>query len=174
MIIKLRNGYYFWGNRTGKAQTGLIATNFLNIRQLCCTLKKTIYNVCRRLMFDPNSEILWLNFCNAIRPTLERMMGSQGIKGYRFEKRETLMKGKLFAVIRIIPEIGKIGKALIEGLLSGIGGAVVGIYQWLNDHVFKPIIDSIKKLFGIASPSKVMEEIGINLVEGLAEGVKDL
>lgn len=103
LVIKLRNGYYFWGNRTGKAQTGLIATNFLNIRQLCCTLKKTIYNVCRRLMFDPNSEILWLNFCNAIRPTLERMMGSQGIKGYRFEKRETSMKGKLFAVIRIIP-----------------------------------------------------------------------
>lgn len=31
------------------------------------------------------------------------MMGSQGIKGYRFEKRETSMKGKLFAIIRIIP-----------------------------------------------------------------------
>lgn len=103
LVIKLRNGYYFWGNRTGRVQNGLIATSFLNIRQLCCTLKKTIYNVCRRLMFDPNSEILWLNFCNAIRPTLERMMGSQGIKGYRFEKRETSMKGKLFAIIRIIP-----------------------------------------------------------------------
>ena len=135
LVIKLRNGYYLWGNRTGRKNetNGLIASNFLNIRQLCCTLKKTIYNVCRRLMFDPNSEILWLNFCNAIRPTLERMMSSQGIKGYRFEKRDTEMKGKLFAIIRIIP-------------IEAVEDFEIGVY--LEDNFDNENIQVIERLIG--------------------------
>lgn len=105
LIINLNNAYYLWGNRTSCAldNKGLVASHFLNIRQLCCTLKKTIYNTCRQLMFDPNSDILWLNFCNAIRPVLERMKANQGIADYRFEKKDTPLKAKLFAAIRIVP-----------------------------------------------------------------------
>lgn len=104
LIIKLRNSYYLWGNRTGKPSGGgLIASNFLNIRQLCCTLKKAIYTTCRQLMFDPNSDVLWTNFCGALRPTLENMKNNQGIKDYQFVKLETSLKAKLFATVRIIP-----------------------------------------------------------------------
>lgn len=44
-----------------------------------------------------------MNFCNAIRPTLELMKAQQGIKDYRFEQLPTDMKAKLFAAIRIVP-----------------------------------------------------------------------
>jgi len=104
LIIPINNSYYLWGNRTAyRNEAGLIASNFLNIRQLCCTLKKTIYQACRTLMFDPNDEILWTNFCNAVRPTLEIMKANQGINDYKFEKKETSLKAKLFAAVRIIP-----------------------------------------------------------------------
>ena len=104
LIINLKGAYYLWGNRTAFGLSdGLVASHFLNIRQLCSTLKKQIYGTCRKLTFDPNSDSLWLNFCNAIRPTLELMKAQQGIKDYRFEQLPTDMKAKLFAAIRIVP-----------------------------------------------------------------------
>jgi hypothetical protein len=36
----------------------LTAQHFLNIRQLCTTLKKQIYVACRKFTFDPNSDVL--------------------------------------------------------------------------------------------------------------------
>ena len=79
------------------------AQHFLNIRQLCSTLKKQIYTACRRFTFDPNSDVLWINFCEAIRPTLERMKANQGIKEYKIVKVPCKQKAKLKARVRIIP-----------------------------------------------------------------------
>jgi hypothetical protein len=81
----------------------LTAQHFLNIRQLCTTLKKQIYVACRKFTFDPNSDVLWVNFCNAIRPTLENMRADQGIRDYKIIKLETEKKATLKAKIRIIP-----------------------------------------------------------------------
>ena len=54
LIIKIKSSYYLWGNRTGKklgtrgASDGdLVAQHFLNIRQLCTTIKKQVYTTCR-------------------------------------------------------------------------------------------------------------------------------
>ena len=133
LVIKLNDAYYLWGNRTGAAMTGnLTASNFLNIRQLCCSLKKTIYSTCRNLMFDPNSDLLWLNFCNAIRPMLENMKANQGIADYRFEQQDTSVKAKLFAAIRIIPieavEDFEIGVTLEDGF----GEEAIQIKEYLG------------------------------------------
>ena len=106
LIVKIRNNYYLWGNRTAEAlEEGgdLTAKHFLNIRQLCSTIKKQVYVACRRFTFDPNSDILWGNFCNAIRPTLEKMKADQGIKDYKFIKVATSQKAILKAKIRIVP-----------------------------------------------------------------------
>ena len=105
LIVKIRNNYYLWGNRTGYAlnEDGLIASHFLNIRQLCCTLKKQIYIACRRFTFDPNSDVLWVNFCNALRPTLEAMKADQGIRDYKIIKVATTQKAMLKAKVRIVP-----------------------------------------------------------------------
>ena len=81
----------------------LVASSFLNIRQLCSTIKKQLYVACRRFTFDPNSDTLWFNFVNAIKPTLEAMKADQGVRDYRIVKVYTDKKATLKAKIRIIP-----------------------------------------------------------------------
>ena len=105
LILNERGSYYLWGNRTAASldKSGLKFSHFLNIRQLCTTLKQVIWEASRRFTFDPNSDVLWINFVNAIRPTLERMKGDQGIAGYRLSKVETTEKAVLKAIIRIVP-----------------------------------------------------------------------
>lgn len=109
VIANFRGNYYLWGNRTahllGEKNSGadLVASHFLNIRQLCTTIKKQLYVACRRFTFDPNSDVLWFNFVNAIRPTLESMKIGQGVRDYRILKVYTDKKATLKAKIRIIP-----------------------------------------------------------------------
>ena len=105
LILNERGSYYLWGNRTAASldKSGLKFSHFLNIRQLCTTLKQVIWEASRRFTFDPNSDVLWINFVNAVRPTLERMKGDQGIAGYRISKVATTEKAVLKAIIRIVP-----------------------------------------------------------------------
>lgn len=101
-------GNIVWGNRTLLPVTattgdGLRASHFLNIRNLCCDLKKALYNAARKFTFEPNSDVLWTNFCNEIRPLLEEMKSGQGIRGYEITKVESPVRATLTAKIRIIP-----------------------------------------------------------------------
>lgn len=110
-IIQLRGSYYLWGNRTTEAlgdkendtNADLKASHFLNIRQLCCTLKKQVYVACRQFTFDPNSDALWINFCNSIKPILEKMKADQGIADYKIIKVKDTRKAFLSAIVRIVP-----------------------------------------------------------------------
>lgn len=63
------------------------------------------------------------------------------------------------------------GQFTIQGLLQGIGDALANIGAWINDHIFKPIWDGICSVFGIASPSTKMMEIGGYLIAGLLNGI---
>lgn len=65
------------------------------------------------------------------------------------------------------------GVFLIEGLLDGIVGALASIASWMKTHVFDPIVNGFKNLFGIHSPSTVFAEFGHFLIEGLTNGIKD-
>ena len=109
VIANFRGSYYLWGNRTAheiKSAAGgndLTASHFLNIRQLCSTIKKQCYVACRRFTFDPNSDTLWFNFVNAIKPTLELMKADQGVRDYKIVKVFTDKKATLKAKIRIVP-----------------------------------------------------------------------
>lgn len=105
LILHERGNYYLWGNRTGYAldNKGIVFHHFLNIRQLCCSIKKQLYTACRQFTFDPNSDLLWINFVNAIKPTLEAMKADQGIKGYTITKTANDKKALLTAKIRIVP-----------------------------------------------------------------------
>ena len=66
------------------------------------------------------------------------------------------------------------GFDLIEGLLSGIWDAVKDIGAWLKEHVVDPFMENFKNLFGIHSPSTVMEEQGKFIMQGLLNGIKGL
>ena len=105
VIANFRGSYYLWGNRTAHPldTNDLVASHFLNIRQLCTTIKKQLYVACRKFTFDPNSDTLWVNFVNSIKPTLEVMKADQGIRDYKILKVYTDKKATLKAKIRIIP-----------------------------------------------------------------------
>ena len=60
-----------------------------------------------------------------------------------------------------------------KGLLKGIWEGLKSIDTWLKENVFEPFINGFKKVFGIASPSKVMAEQGGFIVSGLLGGLVD-
>lgn len=65
------------------------------------------------------------------------------------------------------------GEFTIEGFLNGILDALKNIGQWIYDNIFKPFIDGFKKAFKISSLSKVMEEEGDFIMEGLKNGISE-
>jgi len=105
LILYERGNYYLWGNRTSEIldAKGLKFSHFLNIRQLCTTLKKVLYQASRQFTFDPNSDLLWSQFVNAIRPTLDKMKNNQGVKDFKISRVATDKKALLVAKIRIVP-----------------------------------------------------------------------
>lgn len=105
LVVYDRGTYVLKGNRTAMTlnASGLKYSHYLNVRQLCTTIKKRLYSICSQLAFDPNSDLLWQNFLSAIKPTLEAMKADQGINGYKITKASTTTKGVLKAIIRIVP-----------------------------------------------------------------------
>lgn len=71
-----------------------------------------------------------------------------------------------------IGQMAEAGLNLIKGLFSGISNAVSWLYDKLRGWV-SSVLDFIKGLFGIHSPSKVMAGYGDFLVQGLGEGIED-
>lgn len=66
---------------------------------------------------------------------------------------------------------GKVGTWLVEGLLGGILEAIKGIGTWIKENIIDPFMNGIKEGWGIASPSTVMAEIGMWLIEGFLGGL---
>lgn len=95
-------GYLLWGNRTLKNNSSnqeLTATSFLNIRHLSNDVKRQVFVTARKLTFEPNSDILWINFKSNIIPLLDQMVTGNGITGYQFIRQATTKKATLKAKI---------------------------------------------------------------------------
>lgn len=102
-----------------------------------------------------------------------------------------LAKGLIVAIPQLVVMIPQIIAAIVGGLINGVkdmvkvGGQLVeGLWQGIKDSVtwiknkikewVGDVMKFIKKLFGIASPSKVMQkQVGLNLGLGVAKGIKD-
>ena len=65
-----------------------------------------------------------------------------------------------------------IGKNIVDGIKNGISNAWSSFMSWLNSKV-GGIIDGVKAMLGIHSPSTVFAGIGENMALGLAEGWDD-
>ena len=81
-------GLTIWGNRTLKnnAKAGdLTATSFMNVS--------------KRLTFEQNNDVLWINFKAQLVPTLEEMLQGNGLTGYQLIKQKTTAKATLKAKI---------------------------------------------------------------------------
>lgn len=101
-------GQTIWGNRTAKdnkAARNLVATSFLNIRNMVSDIKKIAYTTAKRLTFEQNNDILWVNFKAGIQPTLDNMVSGAGLSWYKIIKRTpaNAAKATMYATIRIYP-----------------------------------------------------------------------
>jgi hypothetical protein len=65
-----------------------------------------------------------------------------------------------------------IGADLVAGLKDGIVEASRDFYDWIVGWAKRIIPQPLWKFFGIESPSKLMAEMGRNLVLGLAQGIQ--
>ena len=66
----------------------------------------------------------------------------------------------------------QLGRQIVQGLIDGIKGLASGAVDAILG-VGDGIVAGLKNVLGIHSPSTVAEEIGVNLMRGLAIGMKD-
>ena len=74
------------------------------------------------------------------------------------------------AINNIAPKLQEVGKNLVAGLKNGIINAWNGMVQKVKDMA-NNLVQSVKGVFGIASPSKVFAQIGDYCVQGFDDGM---
>lgn len=65
-----------------------------------------------------------------------------------------------------------LGRQMIQGLINGIRGMIAGVKDNIAEVAYGAV-STLKNILGIHSPSTVCEKIGVNLMQGLAIGMKD-
>ena len=81
-----------------------------------------------------------------------------------------IISGIVDAIVGSIDKIKCAGTELMNGLWEGISGAASGLWEKISGWAAS-IIDGIKSIFGIASPSTEMQSIGKYLLDGLSAGL---
>lgn len=66
-----------------------------------------------------------------------------------------------------------IGRDIIQGLWNGLKSIWSSVSAWFED-TFGGIIDTVAGIFGIASPSKVMRQMGVWVGEGFVQGLDSM
>ena len=86
-----------------------------------------------------------------------------------------LMGETMSAKLKLISweDVAEVGAHAVEGLLKGMLDKIASIGTWLKEHLVDPIVNGVKELLGIHSPSTVFAEIGENLIAGLLQGVTE-
>lgn len=67
-----------------------------------------------------------------------------------------------------------IGQNGIQGFLNGMISLLADIGSWIQQHMIDPLVNAVKNMLGIHSPSTVFADIGRNLVLGLLNGVSGI
>jgi len=99
-------GYRIWGNRVVNKTSAVLADrymNFLNVRMLLCDIKKQIYHTAMRCTFEPNDDIVWINFKTLANSLLDRMKSGRGISWYKWTKEVAEQKATIKATLTIQP-----------------------------------------------------------------------
>ena len=58
-----------------------------------------------------------------------------------------------------------------NGFTKGLQEFFDNPVSWIKQHMIDPLVDGVKDLLGIHSPSTVFREIGTNIIDGLKEGL---
>lgn len=90
---------------------------------------------------------------------------------------ENLVEAALACVAKLVgvwdgsmDEWGHIGENIVSGLLNGIKGAWNSLTKWVSNGI-NGLVSGVKGRLGIHSPSKVFDEIGVQVCNGLAQGL---
>lgn len=90
---------------------------------------------------------------------------------------ENLAEAALACVVKLVgvwdgsmDEWGHIGENIVSGLLNGIKGAWNRLAKWVSNGI-NGLVSGVKGRLGIHSPSKVFDEIGVQVCNGLAQGL---
>lgn len=87
-------------------------------------------------------------------------------------KTPQIIRGIVSSLVKSLPDIISVGADIVKGIWQGI----TGMGDWLWENVkgfFNGIVDGVKGILGIHSPSKVFAGIGENMALGLGEGWND-
>lgn len=71
----------------------------------------------------------------------------------------------------IVGFFSELGKNSGDGFLGGLLQTISDIVRWIDENIVRPIVDAFKYLLGIHSPSTVFAEIGVNVMQGLLNGL---
>jgi hypothetical protein len=66
-----------------------------------------------------------------------------------------------------------VGGQIIQGLWDGMKAKMAEVKQYLTDSI-NDMMNSVRSVLGIQSPSKVMHEIGVNVMQGLNDGMESM
>lgn len=77
------------------------------------------------------------------------------------------------ALLDCIPQLLDAGYQLLQGLVKGIMDNLPTAVAHVSKALGDGLINSVKSIFGIHSPSTVFHGFGTNIVEGLANGIED-
>lgn len=87
-------------------------------------------------------------------------------------KTPQIIRGIVSSLVKNLPDIISVGADIVKGIWKGITG--MGDWLWNNvKGFFNGIVDGVKGILGIHSPSKVFAGIGENMALGLGEGWND-
>lgn len=86
-----------------------------------------------------------------------------------YEFAETLFRKLTNAVLSI--NWAELGINIIKGIIVGLWNMFMSLIGAING-IIHGFIDKVKELFGIQSPSTVMQGIGVNIIQGLILGLQ--
>lgn len=114
-------------------------------------------------------SIDWNGIADGIFEGIGAALGALGAFLYGLVKDAFASLNKYFD--EYIEEAKRNGGNVAEGILQGIWDGIKNIGNWIVEHIFNPFIDGFKNAFDIHSPSKVMEELGGFIIDGLFNGI---
>jgi len=121
-------GLVIYGNNTLKDNAfskGKQASSDLNIRNLVSRVTKLLRDAAQQIIFEPNTDALWVTFKGRIMPSLDTMVTNQGLKRYNIVRVDSSNPREVKAKVYLFP-VYAVEKVTIDLILSDAGITVEG------------------------------------------------
>lgn len=112
----------------------------------------------------------WLNIGKQLVTAIGN--GIKGAGSFISSSAKTIVDTLYNGVKQLPQTMLNLGRQTIQGLINGIRGMIAGVKDNIAE-VASGAVSTLKNILGIHSPSTVFKEIGVNLMQGLAIGMKD-